>query len=90
MCNKNNIPRLFMDTSNIVFTKLQFLFQVSKECQRIIAFFKRSCLMILVKISGYNRRAMNWHYAATAKAVMFLTFDIDVFIFTYLDTVQLR
>ena len=23
---------------------------------------------------------MKWHYAATAKAVMFLTFDIDVFI----------
>ena len=32
---------------------------------------------------------MKWHYAATAKAVMFLTFDIDVFIFIYLDTVQL-
>ena len=32
---------------------------------------------------------MKWHYAATAKAVMFLTFDIDVFAFTYLDTVQL-
>ena len=33
---------------------------------------------------------MKWHYAAaTAKAAKFLTFDIDVFIFTYLDTVQL-
>ena len=32
---------------------------------------------------------MKWHYAATAKAVMFLTFDIDVFAFTYLDTIQL-
>ena len=29
------------------------------------------------------------HTAATAKAVMFLTFDRDVFIFTYLDTEQL-
>ena len=28
---------------------------------------------------------MKWHYAATAKAIMFLTFDIDVFIVTYLD-----
>ena len=27
--------------------------------------------------------------AATAKTVMFLTFDIDAFIFTYADTVQL-
>ena len=31
---------------------------------------------------------MKWHYAATAKAVMFLTFDIDVFIFSCVDTVQ--
>ena len=28
---------------------------------------------------------MKWHYTATAKAIMFLIFDIDVFIFTYLD-----
>ena len=33
---------------------------------------------------------MKWLYAATMKAVMFLTFDIDVFIFTYLDTTALR
>ena len=33
---------------------------------------------------------MKWLYAATIKAVMFLTFDIDVFIFTYLDTTALR
>ena len=32
---------------------------------------------------------MKWLYAATIKAVMFLTFDIDVFIFTYLDTTAL-
>ena len=36
-----------------------------------------------------RKRVMKWRHAATAKAVMFLTFDIDVFIFTYLDTVQL-
>ena len=29
-----------------------------------------------------------WHYAAIAKAVVFLTFEIDVSIFTYLDTVS--
>ena len=44
MCNKNNIRRIFMDTSNIVFTKLQFLFQVSKQCQRISAFFQAKFL----------------------------------------------
>ena len=30
-----------------------------------------------------------FYYFAYSQAVMFLTFDIDVFIFTYLDTVQL-
>ena len=32
---------------------------------------------------------MKWHYAASAKAVMFLTFDTDVFVCSYLDIVQL-
>ena len=45
--------------------------------------------MILVTIIGQERRVMEWHYAAIAKAVKFLTFDIDVLIFKYLDTVQL-
>ena len=65
---------------NKVFTKLQSLFQVSEQCQ-IISSFKQSCLMIIITVSGSERRAMTWHYAATAKAVVFLTFDIDVFIF---------
>ena len=43
--------------------------------------------MILIKISGYERKVMKWHYAVIVKAVTFLKFDIDVFIFTYLDTV---
>ena len=30
-----------------------------------------------------------FYYFAYSQAVMFLTFDIDVFIFTYLDTMQL-
>ena len=30
-----------------------------------------------------------FHYLVYSQAVIFLTFDIDVFIFTYLDTVQL-
>ena len=30
-----------------------------------------------------------FYYFAYSQAVMFLTFEIDVFIFTYLDTVQL-
>ena len=30
-----------------------------------------------------------FYYFAYSQAVIFLTFDIDVFIFTYLDTVQL-
>ena len=38
----------------------------------MILFFKQS-------------RSMNWHYAATGRTV-FLTFDIDVFMFTNLDT----
>ena len=72
-----------------MFTKLQFLFQVSEQCQRISAFFKQSCLMILVTVGSEEGRVMKWHYAAATKGVMFATFDIDVFIFTYLDTVQL-
>ena len=44
--------------------------------------------MILFTVSGYERRAVKWYYAATAKAVMFLTFDIDAFIFKNLDIVQ--
>ena len=32
---------------------------------------------------------MKWLYAATIKAVMILTFNIEVFIFTYLDTTAL-
>ena len=35
-----------------VFTNLQFLFQVSKQCQRISAAFMQSHLMILVTVSG--------------------------------------
>ena len=31
---------------------------------------------------------MKWHYATNGKAVMPFTFDIDVFIFTYLETVK--
>ena len=38
----------------------------------MILFFKQS-------------RSMKWHYAATGRTV-FLTFDIDVFMFTNLDT----
>ena len=45
--------------------------------------------MILVTIIGQERRVMEWHYVAIAKAVIFLTFDIDVLIFKYLDTVEL-
>ena len=45
--------------------------------------------MILVTIIGQERRVMQWHYAAIAKAVIFLTFDIDVLVLKYLDTVQL-
>ena len=49
-----------------VFTKVQFLFQVSKQCQRTSAFFKQNGLMILVTVIAQERRAMKWHYAATA------------------------
>ena len=69
--------------------KIEVLFQVSKQCQRISTFFKQSCLMILITVSGSERRVAKWHQAVTAKALTFLTFDIDVFIFTYQDTVQL-
>ena len=72
-----------------MFTKLQFVFQISKQCQRISVFFKQSRLMILVTVIGQERRVMKWRYAATAKAVMFRAFDIDIFILTHLDTVQL-
>ena len=42
-----------MDTINKVFTKLQFLFQITKQ-SRISAFFKQSCLIIFVTVSGYK------------------------------------
>ena len=45
--------------------------------------------MILFTVGSEEGRVMKWHYAAATKGVMFATFDIDVFIFTYLDTVQL-
>ena len=43
---------------NKVFTKLQFVFQISKQCQRISVFFKQSRLMILVTVIGQDRRVM--------------------------------
>ena len=43
--------KIFRDTINKVLTKFQFLFQVSKQCQKLRAFFKQSCLMILVTVS---------------------------------------
>ena len=45
MSKQINISRIFTDTIIKVFTKLQFLFQLSKQCQRISAFFKQSRLM---------------------------------------------
>ena len=61
------------------------MFDVGKQCQRISAF-----LVSFSSKVAYERRVMKWHYAAIVKTIAFLTFDIDVFIFTYLDTVQLR
>ena len=60
------------------------MFEVSKQCQRISAF-----LVPFSSKVAYERRVKKSHYAAIAKAVTFLTFDIDVFNFVYLDTVQL-
>ena len=65
--------------------KFQFVFEVSKQCQRISAF-----LVPFSSKVAYERKVMKWHFADIVKAATFLTFDIDVFIFTYLDTVQLR
>ena len=64
--------------------KFQFVFEVSKQCQRISAF-----LVFFSRKVAYERRVMKWHYAAVVRAVTFLTFYIDVSNFTYLDTVQL-
>ena len=70
-----------------MFTKLQFLSQVSKQCQKISAFFQAKSLDDPRYSQWLRKETMKWH-PATAKAVM-LTFDIDAFIFRYLDTVQL-
>ena len=45
-------PKNFYQPINKLFAKLQFLFQVSKQCQRISAFFKQSRLMTLVAVGS--------------------------------------
>ena len=56
MCKQTNIQRIFKDTTNKVFTEFQFLFQVSKQCQRISAFFKQSCLIDDPRYSQWLRK----------------------------------
>ena len=45
-----------LQNCNKVFAKLQCLFQVSKQCQRISAFFKQSCLIDDPRYSQWLRK----------------------------------